>query len=115
MDVPVVATFVGVRGVPTLALAHNNAAPLLRLDEDGLAYRVLRKRRRAYAEIARVDYVKSALGRMLELTFASRLFTFVANVADDASAARCIARLQAAGCPLSDRAAKAGAELVTAG
>ncbi len=104
-DVPVVATFVGIRGVPTLALAHNNAAPLLRLDEGGVVYRVLRKRRRAHAEVACVDYRRNPLGRMLELTFRSGLFTFVANIADDASAARCVALLHAAGCPLSDRAA----------
>jgi hypothetical protein len=54
--ISVKATFAGVRGMPGLfAVASSNANPLFAIRSAGLEYPIIRKHRRAFAEIEQVD------------------------------------------------------------
>ena len=54
--ISVKATFAGVRGMPGLfAVATSNAKPLFAIGPAGLEYPIIRKHRRAFAEIKQVD------------------------------------------------------------
>lgn len=55
VKVPVWATFTGVRVVPFLALGTNSFAPLLRLHEDRVEFKVIRTHARSLGDIERVD------------------------------------------------------------
>jgi hypothetical protein len=102
-EVPVKATFTGLRGWPWIALATNSLNPVLRLGERHLGYRVLRSRERPYEDIEEVD-VREAFGTFnLIFAFRGTRFTFTANVGTAARGAQVLARLPA-GVPLSGRA-----------
>lgn len=103
-NVPVLATFTGVRGLPWwYGVALNNATPLLLIETNGIRYRVIRHQRRTFEEIACVD-VRQAPGTVnLDFTFHGSMFTFAANVGTVQLAARVIALLPSS-VPLSRRA-----------
>ncbi|HEX2829777.1 MAG TPA: hypothetical protein VHP37_25750 [Burkholderiales bacterium] len=72
--------FTGVKGMPVLALAHNNAAPLLVLFEDHLVQRVIFRRERKYSEIEQVDVSRTDSDN-LEIAYRGRTLTFAAKMA----------------------------------
>lgn len=101
---PLRAAFTGLKGVPWLALATNSLAPLLVLNEEHVEYRVLRRRRRAYALIIEVD-LRLAFGTVnVILTFADTPFTFTANVGTAAGARDVLSIFSDKGCFLTERA-----------
>ena len=102
--IPVLATFTEVRGLPWwYGVATNNAKPLLVIAKDGIRFRVIRLRRRAYAEIERVD-IRILTGTVnLDITFRGALLTFAANLGAVPLAAHVLAMLPG-GTSLSARA-----------
>ncbi len=100
----VLATFTGVRGLPWwYGIAANNASPLLVIEPDAIRFRVVRRQRRPFAEIACVD-VRQAPGTVnLDIDFHGSILTFAANVGTRELAAHVIASLPP-GVPLSSRA-----------
>ncbi|MBT2373548.1 hypothetical protein [Pseudomonas fluorescens] len=79
-NIPVLATFVGIRVLPWVALASNNLNPVLKIDGDSLVYRVLRQRQRPLSSILQVD-VRSAYGTFnLIFEFRDSPLTFIANL-----------------------------------
>lgn len=100
----VLATFTGVRGLPWwYGIAANNASPLLVIEPDAIRFRVVRRQRRPFAEIACVD-VRPAPGTVnLDIDFHGSILTFAANVGTRELAAHVIASLPP-GVPLSSRA-----------
>ena len=105
-QIPVLATFSGVRGLPWwYAVATNNAKPLLVVAPDGLEFRVIRRRQRSWAEIECVD-VRQAPGTVnLDVTFRDAVLTFSANLGAVPLAAHVLSLIPAS-VPLSDRAAR---------
>ena len=87
MVVPVLATFTGVTGLPSLvAIASNSLNPRLVIRPDGLDYRVTAARSVALDDIASVR-IQTAPGTVnLVFTFVGGAFDFAANVGDVAVA-----------------------------
>ena len=87
MVVPVLATFTGVTGLPSLvAIASNSLNPRLVIRPDGLDYRVTAARSVALDDIASVR-IQTASGTVnLVFTFVGGAFDFAANVGDVAVA-----------------------------
>ncbi|MGJ7529640.1 hypothetical protein ACSFB7_28270 [Variovorax sp. GB1P17] len=105
-DVRVAATFTGLRGLPWVALASNSLNPVFRIEDQHLAFRVLRQQQRSYADICEVD-VREAYGTFnLIFAFRDTRLTFVANVGTAARGAQALALLPDS-VPISERARKA--------
>ncbi len=99
--IPLVASFSSIRGAGPFGGGHNNLNPLLLLHEDGLEYRVFRRKTAAYAGIREVD----AAGTRIILAFADSAFTFTGNTGDVQVLADAMRFLRDKGCPLTARAA----------
>ncbi|RYY10134.1 MAG: hypothetical protein EON55_16945 [Alphaproteobacteria bacterium] len=102
--IPVLATFSGVRGLPWwYAVAMNNANPSLVVTADGISFRVIRRHRRSWDEIERID-VRQAPGTVnFDVTFRGTLLTFSANLGAVPLASHVLSLIPAS-VPLSDRA-----------
>lgn len=85
--VPAFATFTGLRVLPAcIALASSNLSPSIRFDEQGIAYRVILRRRAAYSTIAEVE-IRTGPGTVnVCFAFHDTPFTFSANVGEEAVA-----------------------------
>ena len=79
--IPVIAAFVGIRGLPWwFAVASNNAAPSLVILPSGVRYRVIRTHERRFSDIERVD-VRTAWATVnIEMRFRGDALTLMANV-----------------------------------
>lgn len=105
-NVPVVATFTGLRGLPWIALATNSLNPVFSIESRQLAFRVIRRQQRPYVDISEVD-VREAYGTFnLIFAFRDTRLTFVANVGTAARGAQALALLPDS-VPLSGRARSA--------
>ena len=105
-DVPLVATFLGVRGLAWFAFANNSLNPRLTLTPQGIDYKVVgRLRSRTWASIRCVDVQR--FGSTVNLTFAfhDSAVTFTANTGSEILAGQVLALLPAE-VPLTDRARK---------
>lgn len=103
-EIPVLATFLGVRGLPWwYAVATNNAKPLLVVATDGIGFRVVRRQQRSWDEIECID-IRQAPGTVnFDVSFRGALLTFSANLGSVALAAHVLSLIPAS-VPLSDRA-----------
>lgn len=87
MVVPVLATFTGVTGLPSLvAIASNSLNPRLVIRPDGLDYRVTGARSVAWNDVASVRIQTAPATVNLVFTFVQGPFTLAANVGDIAGA-----------------------------
>ncbi|HEV2800727.1 MAG TPA: hypothetical protein VGW12_09530 [Pyrinomonadaceae bacterium] len=102
--VPLRAAFTGIKGVPLLAVAHNNAAPVLELFRDTVRTRVIRAQRKPLSSIERVNCLRTVGTRNVEIIWRDSLFTFSGNVEDDDWLAAVLCFFRRCGVPLSDRA-----------
>ncbi len=106
IHVTLVASQAAIKGVPWLAWVFNLWTPKLVLHLDGIEYRIFLPRRRAYAEIAQVDYVRSAIGTShVVVDFPDNRWSFLAWVPDRNAARDLIRRFRDEGCAISPRAA----------
>ncbi|MGK6320865.1 hypothetical protein [Sphingomonas sp. DT-204] len=104
IDVPVAATFRGLKGIPWIAISHANVGHRLRLDSDGIEFKVIGAERHPYSDISSVD-VRTAIGTMnVVIEFKSSLRSLAGNVASLANAAKVVDVLASRGCPLTPRA-----------
>lgn len=78
--IPLIATFVGLRGLPWVGLASNNLNPRLVITSDGITYRVLGLRSRRWSEIMQVDVRVFGATVNLSFAFCGSPFSFDANV-----------------------------------
>ncbi|QLG91306.1 hypothetical protein HZF02_04795 [Pseudomonas yamanorum] len=102
-NIPVLATFVGIRVLPWVALASNNLNPVLRIDGENLVYRVLRQQQRLLSSVLQVD-VRSAYGTFnLIFEFRDSPLTFIANLGSPERGAYVLSMLPAS-VTLSERA-----------
>jgi hypothetical protein len=104
INIPLVAAFGGWTFIPWIASSSSSIAPLLVLHENDLEYRVIRTKRRAYAEVSSVD-LRTAIGTVnIVFEFRNSMRTFAANTASRQNAAEALAILQDKGCLLTERA-----------
>ena len=83
MEVPVLATFTGVTGLPSLvAVASNSLNPRLVIRPHGLDYRVTAARSVALDDVASVRIQTAPATVNLVFTFVRGPFTLAANVGD---------------------------------
>ncbi|QJI27318.1 hypothetical protein HKK55_00880 [Pseudomonas sp. ADAK18] len=102
-NIPVLATFMGIRVLPWVALASNNLNPVLRIDGENLVYRVLRQQQRLLSSVLQVD-VRSAYGTFnLIFEFRDSPLTFIANLGSPERGAYVLAMLPVS-VALSERA-----------
>lgn len=78
--VPLMATFLGVRSVPWLALGHNSLYPLLVLHPEHVEYRMFIRCRRDYREIEKVEAMTTIGTRNIEFHWLGSGLTFTANI-----------------------------------
>jgi len=77
--VPLRISFVGLKSLGWVALAHNNLAPLLVLYDDHLEQRVVLRKTRRYSEIERVDVTTTDTDN-LEIAYAASPLTFACKL-----------------------------------
>ena len=73
-------------------------------DDAGTDYKVIRRARRSYDEIASVDFRKSWGTRNIAIRFKTGSTTFTGNAVNDEAARRGLAGLRDKGCALTARA-----------
>jgi hypothetical protein len=104
VKIPIWATFTGWRGVPMLALGINNFAPLLRLHEDRVEFKVFRTHTRPLSDITRIDARRLGKTSQITIEWRGENLTFSANILTPRLRLQVLAFLDAKGVPLSDAA-----------
>lgn len=79
LTVPLRISFVGLKSLGWVSLAHNNFRPLLVLFEDHLVQKVVFRKTRRYAEIEYVDVTRTDIEN-LEIAYAASPFTFACKL-----------------------------------
>ena len=101
--VPLRISFVGLKSLGWVALAHNNLAPLLVLYRDHLEQRVVFKKARRYSEIERVDVTKTDTDN-LEIAYVGSALTFACKLKSQQDLAGVLEFLASKGVSLGDGA-----------
>jgi len=106
IEIPVLAAFIGLKGVKLLAFGHNNLNPKLRFLGDQVEFKCFRTKRRPYSEIELVDVFRasSLATQNLELHFKGSSFKNSFNVVNAENLKRAISFLREKACPLSQKA-----------
>ena len=77
--VPLRISFIGLKSLGWVSLAHNNLAPLLVLFDDHLVQRVIFRKARRYSGIEYVDVTRTDTDN-LEIAYAGSPFTFACKL-----------------------------------
>ncbi len=77
---PLRASFTGIKSAPLLAMADNSIAPLLKLYDDHIEYRVILKGKKDYAQIERIEAVQGFGTQNVILIWRDSNFTFTGNL-----------------------------------
>lgn len=80
LNIPLRASFSGMKRRPILALGHNSINPLLRLFEDHIESRVFLKSKKSYAEIEHIDTYQTLGTNNIIIVWKTGWFAFVGNV-----------------------------------
>jgi len=104
IEIPLRASFTGLSFLPGIALGHNSLNPLLHLHPDGIEYRVIRRRRRHWSDVARVDAFTAFGTRDLTFRWTDTVFAFTANIGDDRSRILVLRIVEYRGLTLSESA-----------
>lgn len=105
-NVPLKASFGGLKVIPWIAWGSNSIGPRLILCTDHIEYRLFKSRSKPYSKISRVDYRKAIGTENIVLEFNDSIATFIGNAGTQANAQAAIRLLHAKGCLLSDRASE---------
>jgi hypothetical protein len=103
LAIPLKVSFIGLKSMPTIALAHNNLAPMLVLFDDHLVQRVIFRKPRKYSEI---EYVEVSLTDTdnLDIAYADSLFTFSCKLVEKRDLTKVLQFLERKGIRLGERA-----------
>jgi hypothetical protein len=103
LSIPLRASFGGLKKwLPrALGFSHNNASPVLRLHADHVVCKVVRTVRRPYAEIERVDVLRSFGTHNLIIDWRGSLLNFAANLRQPEDLRQVLRFLDARHVPLS--------------
>lgn len=103
IEIPLASSFIGVRGIPLLALGSNSLATYLRLGTTHVVHGMFFNRS-PYGWIERVEAMTLPATRALIFVWRSSPQTFVANVATDAARLQALRWLEERGVPLAESA-----------
>ena len=103
--VPVVATFIGFKNIPLIAVAYNNVSSSLILFEDYTEYKVCRTRRYSYSKIDSVGVFRTIGTENIEFNFRNSLFSFSGNLFEKENLIELLRFFQRKGLKLTDKAA----------
>jgi hypothetical protein len=81
-QVPLLASFTGIKRIPLVALSHNSLSPALTIYEDSLKYKVFKEKIVPYSEIYEVDILDTIGTKNVEIVFKNSFFTFSGNLFD---------------------------------
>lgn len=103
LAIPLKISFIGLKSMPAIALAHNNLAPMLVLFDDHLLQRVIFKKPRKYSEI---EYVEVSLtdSYTLVIAYAGSSFTFSCKLEEKRDLTKVLQFLGRKGVPLGESA-----------
>jgi hypothetical protein len=102
INVPLRASFIGIKHVPLLALGHNSLTPRLILFEDRLHTRVFRLRKKPLSAIERIDIFLTIGTRNVQISWKDSLFRFAGNVDGDDWLIATLAYFDRKGVPLTN-------------
>jgi len=77
-----------IKGLPWLSLAYNTISPLLVLGEEGIEFRVLRRRLESFEAIEELDLQRTFFGYRVVFTFRDRRLCFAGYLSGGESALR---------------------------
>jgi hypothetical protein len=101
--VPLRVSFVGLKAMPKIAVAHNNLAPMLVLFEDHLVQRVIFKKSRKYLDIEYVD-VSSTDTPNLDIAYTGSPWTFSCKLEEKRDFVKVLKFFERKGVRLGDEA-----------
>jgi hypothetical protein len=104
LDIPLRAAFLVLRPFPLLAVAHNNAAPVLTLFPTHLEYRVLTRARRDYADLDLIDVRQVLRTQSVLIGARGRFLAFSGTVHGEDTLTALVGFFARRGLPLSERA-----------
>ena len=79
-QIPLLASFTGIKVIPLVALSHNSLSPALTVYEDSLKYKVLKEKVVPYSEIYEVDILDTVGTKNIRILFKNSPFTFSGNL-----------------------------------
>lgn len=82
IEIPVLETYSGIKGMGALNIAQNNFNPMLVLYNSSMEYRVLKSRSVDYSQIMHVRCKSLLFFNWLQFTFHNSSLTFSAHIAD---------------------------------
>ena len=81
-QVPLLASFTGIKQIPLVAISHNNISPVLIIYEDSIKYKVIKKKSMPYSEIYEVNILDTIGTKNVQIVFKNSFFTFSGNLFD---------------------------------
>lgn len=103
LAIPLKVSFIGVKSMPVIALAHNNLAPVLVLFDDHLVQRVIFRKSRKYSAIESVEVSLTDTDN-LDIAYADSPFTFSCKLVEKRDLTRVLQFLERKGIRLGERA-----------
>jgi len=79
-QIPLLASFTGIKLIPLVALSHNSLSPALTIYEDSLKYKVLKEKVVPYSDIYEVDILDTVGTKNIRVVFKNSSFTFSGNL-----------------------------------
>lgn len=79
-QVPLIASFTGIKRIPLVALSHNSISPALTIYEDSFKYKVFKEKIAPYSEIYEVDILDTLGTKNIKIVFKNSFFTFSGNL-----------------------------------
>lgn len=104
IEIPLLAAFIGLKPLPTIALVRQNYNPKLFLLPSGIEFKVISKKYKQYSEIESVDILTWRQTRNITFNFRDSIFNFSGNVIVDKVLADALAFLEKKGAPLTPKA-----------
>lgn len=104
VDVPLMASFSGLKNIPHLSLAENSLNPKLKFFKDHLEHRIISLGTKKYATIELVDITIAPFTKNLILIFKNDDATFIGNLYGERNLIDTLRFLNKKGCKLSPKA-----------
>lgn len=104
IEIQLLAAFIGLKPLPTIALVRQNYNPKLFFLPGGIEFKVISKKYKQYSEIESVDILTWRQTRNITFNFRDSIFNFSGNVIVDKVLTDALAFLEKKGVPLTPKA-----------
>lgn len=103
IEIPLLAAFIGLKGIKLFAFGHNSLNPKLRFFDDQVEFKCFRTKKKTYADIELVEVfrAKTLATQNLELHFKNSSLKYVFNVVNVDTLKQAVSFLEKKGCSLS--------------